>query len=246
MEKTLRIVHVKKVSSTNAYLSELDDVLQWESGSMIVTDVQTSGRGQAGNVWESGKGKNLLCSVWLVPDELEAIDQFYISKAIALACKDLLDEFIEGVTLKWPNDIYCGNKKIGGILIENSIIGSRIKSSIAGVGININQQEFSNALPNPTSVRLISGTKFKPADMAKFLQSHILNWLDLLNKKAYKEIDDAYFSSLYRKKGEWKFSANNELFLGSIKDVLPSGQLILKTLAGEKAFWFKEVEFVLD
>lgn len=150
MEKKLVIKWYGSLDSTN--LQAQRELLQAKEGTVWVADYQSAGRGQRGNSWESGAGKNLLFTVLLRPDFLNVADQFAISQAIALAVVKYLQTQGLSPKIKWPNDIYIGDKKICGILIEHSVAGANLSASILGVGINVNQKSFCSDAPNPTSM----------------------------------------------------------------------------------------------
>lgn len=245
MSKQQEILYLRQCESTNRYLAGLPDLNVLESGYMVQAGFQSQGKGQTGNSWFSENEKNLLCSTLYLPSELHPVNQFFISKIAALACKELLDGYGLTVSLKWPNDLYIGDKKIGGILIENSIMGNAISWSIIGIGINVNQKTFDTELPNPVSMTGITGKTFQLSRLAMQLQSLLCKWFSLLDDQLYTEISDQYHRALYRAKGSWDFIANNSVFKGQISHVLPSGQLVVLTENGERVFWFKEVEFVL-
>ncbi|MBP9507653.1 MAG: biotin--[acetyl-CoA-carboxylase] ligase, partial [Bacteroides sp.] len=120
------LVHLSETDSTNRYLKQLCDQSPVEELTTVVAEFQTSGRGQRGNIWESEAGKNLLFSFVLYPTFLEARRGFLLSQLISLALKEELDQYADGFSIKWPNDIYWHNRKIAGILIENNLIGSSI------------------------------------------------------------------------------------------------------------------------
>jgi len=145
---TWDIVYHESIHSTNSLMyDEVSNTPDLNEGYVIRTDYQTSGRGQIGNTWESKSGKNLL-----------AEDQFLVSKIICLSLVELLNEYdLEKVRIKWPNDIYVGDKKIAGILIQNMLQGKQIKASIIGIGLNVNQEFFESEAPNPTSLKLRIG-----------------------------------------------------------------------------------------
>ena len=242
----MHIHYIDEVISTNHYLAHLPNNDNLPEGFMVITDFQTKGRGQAENLWESEAGLNILCSAWFSFENLEPVRQFYISKAAAIACKEHLGFLGSSVTLKWPNDIYVGDQKAGGILIENSIVGNSITNTIVGIGLNVNQTEFSDALPNPVSLKMITGETYNLQSLVKELQLCLIHWFNILQDRQFELIDEAYSESLYRKKGKWPFRVGDSVFEAEIKEVLPSGQLVLKTKKGEKTFWFKEVEFVIS
>lgn len=154
MKSKYDIIWIDSTDSTNEeaarQISRLDNL------SVVSACRQTAGRGQRGNTWSSAPGENLTFSI-VLKCPLEAYDQFAISEAAALAVVDLLSDYgLEG-KIKWPNDIYVGNRKICGILIENSIKGTALSHSIAGIGLNVNQSTFDPSIPNPTSFALETG-----------------------------------------------------------------------------------------
>ena len=130
----------KELTSTNDQAFMLLKTINPVEGTVIYADFQKAGRGQKDNKWESEKGKNLLLSIILYPTSIRPEDQFYLSMAVSLGICDFIDSFFPGSKIKWPNDIYINDDKIAGILIENSVMGETIESTIAGIGININQK----------------------------------------------------------------------------------------------------------
>ncbi|MCX6329107.1 MAG: biotin--[acetyl-CoA-carboxylase] ligase, partial [Bacteroidia bacterium] len=150
----------KNLSSTNDQASLLLKTESPPEGTVIYTDSQSAGRGQKDNKWESDEGKNLLISIILYPKSIAPENQFYISMAVSLGICDFIDSFFPGSKIKWPNDIYIKNDKIAGILIENSILGETIENSVAGIGININQEKFSDVVPNPVSIKMVTGNEY--------------------------------------------------------------------------------------
>ncbi len=210
-------------------------------GSMIVTDEQTQGRGQMGNTWESEPKKNLTFSIIFKPGFLPVAEQFRLTQAISLGILDALNPFASEFSIKWPNDIYHGTKKIGGILIQNVLSGKKIEYSIAGIGLNVNQRIFDNA--DAQSLARITGQDQDRQELLVALAEAIeRRYLDLKNRR-YDRLHQDYLSSLYRFGEDHLFRAG-EIFSGRIIDVLPSGELVMDTRWGERNFWFKEVEFV--
>ncbi len=163
-----------ELSSTNDHAAELlapehpsHTKSKPAEGTVIRADSQSAGRGQFGSRWESAAGKNLTFSVILYPEWLEIEAQFYLSMAVALAVHNAVCEVYRGplpVQIKWPNDLYLGDQKMGGILIQNSLSGARIQSSIIGIGLNVNQLHFDPDLPNPVSLASASGHAFDLGD----------------------------------------------------------------------------------
>lgn len=243
------IIRLRETASTNNYLRELlaSSREQLSEGVVVSTDYQTQGRGQMGNVWEAEDGKNLLFSMLLFPASIEANQQFVISKMVSLAVANVLKEEVgEGIYIKWPNDIYWRNKKIGGILIENDLLGSNIQYSIIGIGLNVNQQIFASNAPNPVSLRQITGKTYDREALLKTLVKRIYMLYIQLLREELNCFDEEYKASLYRHDGVYAYEADHEQFKASIVDVLPSGQLVLQTDVGKKrTFAFKEVSIIL-
>ena len=150
------IEHISKTTSTN----DLARDAKYRDGDIVWADFQTAGRGQRGHTWESRAGENLTFSVVLEPTFLPAREQFLLSEAVALALVDMLAEQGVEARIKWTNDIYVGDRKLVGILIEHTYSGCNLSRTIAGVGINVNQRAFSADVPNPTSMALETGREF--------------------------------------------------------------------------------------
>jgi BirA family transcriptional regulator, biotin operon repressor / biotin---[acetyl-CoA-carboxylase] ligase len=240
-----RIVWLDKVASTNDYASSVESDPS-SHGLVIVADYQSEGRGQRGSRWESKKGENLLFSIVLHPTWLKVKHQFLLSKLIAVSVCSTLANSVDNVSIKWPNDIYIGSKKVGGILIENSFSGATLDSSIIGVGINVNQTEFDITLPNPTSLQLETD---KFIDKKELLDSIcIIFWenYSLLSKGQVEQVNSNYFVNLFRRDGFHPYFADGKNFVAKILGVRNSGELLLETEDGlVREFYFKEVEFLL-
>ena len=215
-------------------------------GMVIVTDNQTAGRGQRGNTWEASVGENLTFSIIFKPNFLKASDQFQLNVAISLGVFDFLSEFIdEGLTLKWSNDIYYENQKMGGILIENTLQGYQIGHSVVGIGLNINQIQFSNL--RATSLRKITQNpqKYDLSEMLKkLLQSIERKYLQVKNNE-YNFLKNRYLSNLFRFEEYHYFRKSGQQFLGKIIGIDETGKLGIETEGMVLYFDFKEVEFVL-
>ena len=154
-------MYIKETHSTSTLLREqYTDALPHLY--TIRTDYQTAGRGQVGNTWESEKGKNLLFSTLLRHEELHATEQWRISMWVAITLWEVLAKHLdkERLTIKWPNDIYYGDKKLVGILIENALIGQYVEHSIVGIGVNVHQMNWRSNAPNPISMKEITGREY--------------------------------------------------------------------------------------
>ena len=218
---------------------------------MVRADCQTSGRGQRGNSWESEPGRNLTFTLFHKPQAVPAREQFCISEAVALAVADFLADHSIEAKVKWPNDIYVGDSKICGILIENSLIGAEILNTRIGAGINVNQTEFLSDAPNPVSMSQLTGCRYDLDRLETELAPHFENRLRSLSCSASRESVHAEFKRrLWRGDGgEHPFRRRGEgaAFPGVIVDVDPRGPIsILDTANGcTSSYAFKEVEFII-
>lgn len=241
----MKIIRFDEIDSTNSFLHgyhEGDDV----ETVVAVAEYQTAGRGQGTNHWESERGKNLTMSVRVAPKDVKAAEQYVLSMCMALAVKDALSEYSEGMTVKWPNDIYWNDKKISGTLIETTIAGKNVKTCIFGTGINVNQTEFLSDAPNPVSIKQIVGHEVDREELLKKVMRNLEKYLKIVYSGERKKIHDAYMNCLYRKEGVHKYRDNNGTFEASIERVEDSGHLVLRSTDGrERRYGFKEVAFVL-
>ena len=197
----IKILHFDEINSTNVFLydkiSENNDI----SDMVVVAAHQTAGRGMDKNRWESEAGMNLLFSIALNVNFLEAENQFKISQAVSVAIAETLSQFVDDKRLfiKWPNDIYFGDKKLAGMLIQNTIEGRMMGVSIIGIGLNVNQIEFSKDIPNPISLKMISGRDFDLDNLLNLLVSSIKTKVESLrDKENQNEINEKYVSRSYR------------------------------------------------
>jgi len=239
-------IHHEKVSSTNTVAAVLMNGEKPAEGTVITASFQEKGRGQTGNGWESEAGKNLLMSVILYPVTVRAEDQFVISQTVSLALYDLVRQEISDVKIKWPNDIYVKDDKIAGILIENSIMGNSIVSSVAGIGLNVNQKRWEGNAPNPISLTNITG---KIYDIGKILDN-LVRLLDerytMVKAKETTGISADYQNALYRC-GEWHRYADAEgEFAGMIESAGAGGLLRVRRKNGTfRDYAFKEIDYIL-
>ena len=241
------LVYLEETESTNKYLNDLCNKQCVGELTTITTDFQTSGRGQRGNSWESERGQNLMFSFVLYPTFLKARKQFLLSQIISLAIKEELDTHVSDVSIKWPNDIYWKDKKICGMLIENDLTGTHISRSIAGIGININQEAFISPAPNPVSLKQITGQSYSPEQILASIMRRIKDYYALLqteNESVNTLISDRYAGSLFRKDGFHRYTDANGKFLARLLRVEPDGRLILEDQIGtERTYLFKEVQY---
>lgn len=239
-------IFLNEVDSTNNYANQLVLTKAAEEGTVVLARYQNSGKGQKGNSWESEAGKNLLASIILRPTFLKAADQFYISKIISLSIAEVLQSKTKDITIKWPNDIYAGNRKIAGILIENSVLGQNIETSITGIGLNLNQEVFVSDAPNPVSLKQLTGFNNDIQQFADELFAVIEKWYGKLHSCKFSEIDTIYHASLFRMKKWANYSAEGKTFEARIIGTGPFGQLQLEHRDGKiTEHFFKEVEFMI-
>ncbi len=240
-----KIIRLETVKSTNDYLQEKINELIMYNKVIVIASVQTGGKGYSNNKWESEPGKNLTISYLFRPDFLMPEKQFLISKFISLGIIDFLELYLLDLHIKWPNDIYANDKKIAGILIENSIIGDELYYSVAGIGINVNQEIFSQNLINPISMKNITGFEYSLDDCLDILMTMIENRYNTL-KEAPDIIDKDYLTYLYRYNIFHPFRFENKWFNGKITGLDSSGRLVIEKENGVvNIYGFKEVEYII-
>ena len=210
-----------------------------------MAESQTAGRGQQQNRWHSEPFKNLTFSLLLQPKFLPLQQQFELTRAVSLGVVTALQQATgANIQVKWPNDIYYGDKKLGGILIENIVQGSQIKHSVIGIGLNINQDVFPPDVPNPTSVKQILHRDYDLHALLSQICNHIEAWYLKLKAGKLAEIREQYLANLYWLNQKRDFMSDNEPFKGTIIDVRDNGFLVLSTKSGEKEFNLKQIEFL--
>jgi BirA family transcriptional regulator, biotin operon repressor / biotin---[acetyl-CoA-carboxylase] ligase len=220
-------------------------------GLVVITDHQTAGRGQRGNQWEARAGQNLTFSIILQPSFLQASEQFWLNIAVSLGISDWLETYVhDRLKIKWPNDLYVDKRKIGGILIENTLQGYSIAWSVVGIGLNINQTQFSNS--NATSLlnETPNDSEFVLEEalhslLASFEQRYLALRASRTNSAQRNVLKAAYLQRLFRYQEEHDFIADNERFRGIIVGVNETGLLAIQSGERLRYFGFKEVEFVI-
>lgn len=246
------IVWMKETDSTNLQAARCME--ESKDKSVWAAEFQTQGRGQRGNKWESARGKNLTFSILLKPHLITAGEQFVISQFVTIGIADYLKSNGVDAKIKWPNDIYVGDKKICGILIENSVTGDKLSASIIGIGLNLNQTEFASDAPNPTSLllekkRVTGQEQYPPFDLQNELLSLLDHILYLYNQETipFEKIDSLYHQRLYRLGvlTSYKDNLTNEIVTGKIIGVNNLACLVLELENGEKrTYSFKEIEYI--
>lgn len=239
------IIQLNSVDSTNNYVSNVLKHEKLEEGSIIFTLDQTAGKGQANNSWVSKPNENILMSLILYPNFIEITNQFRISKAISLGIISYCNEYTGDISIKWPNDIYHKNRKIAGILIENSLKGRLIERSIIGIGLNLNQEQFSSNAPNATSIKNITKSNFIIKDEIIKLREHISLYYNKLQLNP-EQVDREYLENMFRFGKIHQYKVDEKTIEGKILGVNEFGHLQLETNQYEiKEFDLKEIEFII-
>jgi BirA family biotin operon repressor/biotin-[acetyl-CoA-carboxylase] ligase len=259
----LPFVELQSVDSTNNYARQQIHAGLAQHGMAIFAHEQLSGKGQRGKTWSSEKEGNIILSIVIKPQPLLLIHQFMLSACVAVAINDFVTKYAGIDTkIKWPNDLYWQDRKAGGVLIE-SLVGSRSEWtpteepgvggtstaaqwdwSIIGIGINMNQTVFPTYLPNPVSLKQITGKDFNVVESAKELCGFIEKYFLKLIAEDFSDIYDRYVANLYKKNNKVKLKKGNRVFEAMIKSVSPSGKLIVQH-AIEEEFDFGEIEWVM-
>ncbi len=244
----MEIIQIREVDSTNAYI--MREAPNLTPPVMVIAHTQTAGQGQRGNSWESEPGKNLTFSIFFRPSELPPMAQFAMSEAVALAVVDFLREHGIEAKVKWPNDIYVGDKKICGILIRHSVMGGYVSNSVIGVGVNVNQQEFLSDAPNPVSMWQITRKKYELPFLEKEIAEIMECRLELIRtEEARTALHKEFMSNLWRGDGRmhpFSDTATGENFMAKIEDIASHGPITLRLADGtHRTYAFKEMAFVM-
>lgn len=242
------ILTYKELTSTNDLLKQLvANSKPLPEGTVIMAEYQTAGKGQRQNGWHSEAEKNLTFSLLLYPRFLLPQNAFNLVMAVGLGVIKPLREILgDEVRLKWPNDIYYRQKKLGGILIENSVTGNFIKSAVVGIGININQESFPAHLPNPVSVQQILQKNYAIKEVLLQICASIEIYYLKLKAGKSKEIKQEYLNNLYGFGQELKFQTKDGIFKGEICTVNPSGLLGVKKENETIFFDLKQIKFIFN
>lgn len=219
----------------------------YRHGDIVSAEFQTAGRGQRGHSWSSRRSENLMFSAVFEPCALRAAEQFLISEAVALALVDTLASYGLEARVKWTNDIYVGDKKIVGILIEHDLHGDCVSRTIAGIGLNVNQREFDPSLPNPTSMALETGRVFDRREVLCACRDALMRRMEQIGDGAGRSaLQREYRSLLYRLGEEHDFRLpSGEVLRGTIRGAESTGELLVESGGRVRGYLFKEIEFIL-
>ena len=264
----LPFVELQSVDSTNNYARQQIHAGLAQHGMTIFAHEQLSGKGQRGKSWDSEKGLNIMMSIVVKPEPLTLSNQFMLSACVAISIHYFFMKYAGADTkIKWPNDLYWQDRKAGGVLVE-SIVGlasgereSGVAShqsvvdslqsvsanwnwSIVGIGININQTIFPSEVPNPVSLKQITGKNFNTIELAKELCGNIdINFRKLIAED-FSGIHDFYNECLYKRNSTVRLKKDSRVFEATIKSVSQTGKLIVQH-SFEEEFDFGEVEWVI-
>ncbi|MDP4280517.1 MAG: biotin--[acetyl-CoA-carboxylase] ligase [Bacteroidota bacterium] len=239
-----RIIRLDKVDSTNLYAERWlrehqEDCEMMEEDIVIISREQTAGKGQGENHWESEAGKNLTFSIILHPGFLDPSLQFQLNKAIALGVSDFVRQQLKPVRcfLKWPNDIYVNQLKLGGILIQHQVNGKILENSIVGIGLNINQSVFLPEIPEPASFSNISGKQFDTGELLPLVLKNLDFRYNQLKSGKIDKLDKDYHARLLGF-GKWnRYRVGDDWIEGLMAGVDEYGQLIIRDTDGKEHFF---------
>lgn len=240
-------IELTSIESTNSYA--LSQIRKGRSGhgTAFFTHEQTAGKGQMGRQWHSEKDSNIALSIVIQPKPLLISQQFQLSACIAVAVRSFLASYAGNeVKIKWPNDLYWQDRKLGGILIENIIGGTQAEWqwAVAGIGLNINQTRFLPDLINPCSLKQITNKKFDTKKMAKELCVVMDSYFNRLKKDGFTELFEEYNHCLYKLNETVRLKKDTKNFEATIKGVTANGQLITESNGIEIMFDFGEISWV--
>ncbi len=231
------IIELKETTSTNSYTDKMLLSEKPAEGTVIIAYNQTSGKGQDQNVWESEANKNLTFSIILYPLFLNPSEQFRLIEMTSLGITDFIQRLLplqEKIKIKWPNDIYIGDRKICGTLVQNSIVGTLLSECIVGIGLNINQQEFKSDAPNPVSLKQISGDSYDIQKCLSDLCTCLDNRYYQLKNKQFAQLENDYLSLLYRSDEWYDYIIHGSTIRARIIGITNYGQLRLESVDGRR------------
>jgi BirA family biotin operon repressor/biotin-[acetyl-CoA-carboxylase] ligase len=239
------LIVLDTVDSTNNYAMAKVHAGLSKHGNAYFSSHQTAGKGQRGKQWETSIGVNIALSIVLELTTLNAAQQFQLSAAVALGCFDFFSKYAgDETTIKWPNDIFWRDRKAGGVLIENIFHGKDWRFSIVGIGINVNQVFFDEALINAVSLKQITGKFFDLGSLAKELHMSVLKRVNQLQKNVFSAMLKEYNEHLFCLQKKVRLKKDTMVFDTQIAGVTEHGQLITMDTS-ERQFDFGEVAWIL-
>lgn len=241
-------IYLTEIPSTNSYAMDLLSKTSPPEGTCIFADYQSAGRGQIGRHWHSEAGKNLLISYIFYPESLDLSLQFYLNIMSGLALLETVKPYFPGAKLKWPNDIYAGDRKLAGILVQNVLRGQHIRATVVGIGLNVNEIQFPAEIPNPVSLAQLTGTETDLSRIRMQLSKKLEQYFLILKKSKYSHLMTLYRENLYRIHKEASFiDADGISFAGSIAGVDEQGRLqVIHAENGQQVTYnFREITYVI-
>ena len=227
----MKLIKLDAIDSTNIYVKELIAKGDIKNYTAVISKYQTSGRGRNKNIWQDEPSKNLNFTLFKEFNGFKIENKFLLNIISSISVFNLLKKYnLKNLSVKWPNDIMTGNKKISGILIENNIRGKSINYSIVGIGINVNQLNFKN-LPKATSLRIETGVTNSPELMAEELQQILKLNFELMLKNPDKLLND-YNKFLFEKNKTANYIINNKILLGKLINVNMFGEILIRNNDG--------------
>jgi len=214
-------------------------------GSIVWVKNQTKGKGQSNKKWFSKPNENLTFSILFYPEFLPLEHQFALSKMAAVSVSHVLKKYCKNISIKWPNDIYVGNNKICGILIENSLHKDKINICVIGIGVNINQTEFPESIPNPTSLKLEKGKDFKTEEILSALQKELKKNYNALKKLKFDHFEAPYDRILYKKNQFIEIRIKNQIVSALIEYVDSNGFLHVQINGKKQLFTVGDIEWII-
>lgn len=241
------LIRLETTVSTNIYANELLANSEPSEGTAIMAEYQQHGKGQRGTNWISEFGSNLLVTFIFYPRFVKPQEQFGLSVFSSLAVADTIASFgAKNVSVKWPNDVYIGDSKVAGILIENNIRGNQVLSSLIGIGINVNQQEFPVFTVKATSLYVATGNLSDKSEVYESLSNNLEKYYLKLKKGEFKKLKNKYEEKLFKKDEFHNYESDGKIFSGKITGVDDEGLLnIIDEQNNKLAFDFKEIKFAV-
>ncbi|MDG1135939.1 MAG: biotin--[acetyl-CoA-carboxylase] ligase [Bacteroidales bacterium] len=245
----INIINIIEADSTNSHAIGLIENGKANEGDVVVTSCQKQGKGQGENHWESEPNKNITATLILEPTFIHPSQQFVLTQLISLSIKRILDKYLSNyntnTSVKWPNDIYIGDKKIAGILFQNFVVGETLTYSVIGFGVNINQTKFSVKAGNPIALIELLKDDVNVNDILKEVLEDFKNSYESIREyQDYNNVNEEYIDNLFLR-GAWhKFKDINGSFIGKISGVDEFGRLEVITRSGNsRVYLFKEITF---
>lgn len=242
----MKLFKLDAINSTSTYLKQLSKKTNTDNWTVVSAEYQTMGRGQIDNKWVSDKGKNLIFSILIKSENLKIQNQFFLNCAISLGIYNALRRYnLPGLQIKWPNDIMADNKKLGGILIENSLKHDKIYQSVVGIGININQEDFSDYPFKAVSIKNLNDMDTDRNILLDELITSLKTQIKILEKEEFEFLHKKYEEVLYRINKPHMFESAGRVFMGKITKVTKEGKLqIEEEKENILEFSFKEVKYL--